>query len=158
LAVRPRGDPPQPGPDSLLVKFQDGSRISDPGQVIAEFPQVVHASPRPDLLTRRKRDQRGAAGLLRYPGRQVRVREHDHGKEVAAGERPVAGPADTAAGAAGGVPGPAQVAQAVPELKRQLRLIEKPEPAEIIVGVPPLELADRLGQCPRASPYRRIAR
>lgn len=45
--VGPHGNPPQPGPESLLVKFQDGSRIPDPRQMITEFPQVVHAPPRP---------------------------------------------------------------------------------------------------------------
>lgn len=101
----------------MLFKFQHGSRAFDPGQMITEFPQIVHASPRPDLLTGHERDRRRAAGLLWCPGRPVRVREDDHGEEVAASERPVASRHHTAAGVARGVPGPAEVPQAVPELE-----------------------------------------
>ena len=112
--------------------------------MIAEFPQVVHAPPGPDRLTRRQRHQRRAAGLLRLPGPQVRIGEHHHGEEVAAGKRPVPGRPDTAAGALRGIRHPAKVPQAVPEFRGQFRLIEILDPVRVSFGVAPLELPDGL--------------
>ena len=80
----------------------------------------------------------------------MRVGQHHRGEEITAGE-PGPGVGDhAAAGVPRGVRGPAQVAQAMPELGGQFGLVEVPDPARIVLRAAPLELPDRLGQRPVA--------